>query len=167
MKRLLMFLALAGLTVSLLTNARPVTAQNQTPASKEPYSGQPLCQPDAYTYDPRDCVPFGPSTSITLLAQKGIPYPFLPVQASKPDKSLTKVDLKYARVNVPPPDSAKFFSSMDDAISGNNPTGKLQSGKLIYVSYANRADSGGGHYLYLRSGSWVRASPFDEYSQFQ
>ena len=167
MKRSMMIFALASFLLVLLADARPVSAQKQTPPGFEPYAGQPLCQPDAYLYDPKDCVPMGPSQTITQMAREGIIYPYLPIEASKPDTALNLTDLKFARVNVPPPDAAPLYSSLDDAVSGNNPTGKIKPGKLIYVSYSSQNDVGKAHYLYLRSGAWMRASPAPEYSQFQ
>jgi hypothetical protein len=166
MKRSMMILALVAMAFALLVDARPVAAQKQTPPGFEPYDGQPLCQPDAYLYDPKDCVPMGPSQTITQMAQQGIVYPFLPIQADKPDISLNDTDLKFARVNVDFPESAPLFSSLADAEAGTNPTGRIQPGNYLYVSYTNRADVGGAHYLFLRSGAWMRASPA-EYTHFQ
>jgi len=167
MKRILVSLVITGMVLGILADARPVYAQKQTPPGYEPYSGQPLCQPGAYLYDPRDCVPMGPSQTITEMAQKGIVYPFLPIQANKPDPALTKVDLNFARINVVPPDAAKFYGSLEDAISGNNPKGKINPGKLLYVSYASRSDYNKDAYVYLKTGGWMRASPAPDYSQFQ
>ena len=168
MKRFIMILALAGMVLGLLVvDTRPAYAQKQTPSGYEPFAGQPLCQPDAYLYDPQDCVPMGPSQTITQMAQKGIVYPFLPIQASKPDPALNQTELHFAKVNVPPPDAAPLYSSYEDAISGNNPTGRLKPGKLIYVSYTNRSDVDGNAFVFLRSGIWMRASPSPDYSHFQ
>jgi hypothetical protein len=166
MKRFITILACVGMVMGLLVDTRPAYAQKQASSGYEPYAGQPLCQPDAYLYDPKDCVPMGPSQTITEMARQGIVYPFMPIQAGKPDVALNQTDLKFARVNVPPPDTAPLYSSYEDAVAGNNPTGKLKPGKLIYVSYTTRSDVGGAHYLYLRSGAWMRASPAD-YTHFQ
>ncbi len=166
-KRLTLFLVLGSLVFITLAEARPVTAQSQTPVEAEPYAGLPLCQPGAYLADPQDCIPLGPSSYITQLAEKGITYPFLPIMASSPDPDLNNLDLRYARINVPAPEQAPIYNSYDDAISGGTPATHLKPGNILYVSYSQRADNEGNSYVYLRSGGWMRASPGDSQSKFQ
>jgi lipoprotein-anchoring transpeptidase ErfK/SrfK len=167
MKRFMHILVLSSLLIGLLAEACPVAAQSQTPAQSEPYAGLPLCQPGAYISDPKDCVPLGPSTYITDLAEKGIQYPFPPILATKPDSSLTDVTLKFAKVNVAPPEQAPLYSSYEDATTGNNPSQFLKAGKLIYVSYSQRSDIDGNSFVYLKSNAWMRASPISDYSRYQ
>ncbi|MCE1255501.1 MAG: hypothetical protein LWX83_18375, partial [Anaerolineae bacterium] len=167
-KRLTHILVLGGLLFTGLAEAAPVNAQSQTPGTgSEPYAGLPLCQPDAYLADPQDCIPLGPSSTITQLAEKGINYPFLPILAASPDPALNNVDLHFAKINVPPPDQAPVYNTFDDATSGGTPATHLKPGNLLFVSYSQRADVDGNSFVYLRSGGWMRASPIDSYSHYQ
>jgi lipoprotein-anchoring transpeptidase ErfK/SrfK len=165
MKRLLLVLVLMILCSLFLASTR-AGAQNGTDPSSEPYTGQALCLPGAYFQDPQDCLPLGPSVYLTQLAKKGISYPFPPMVAVRRDPELNKVEFKYARVNVDPPDQAPIYSTLDDAISGNAPIQLMNPGRLLYVSYQDRADIDGAHFLFLRRNVWMRASPA-EYNDFQ
>ena len=50
----------------------------------EPYPGSALCLPDAYLNTPGDCLPLGPSQTLTALAQKGLTFPPRPLPAAHP-----------------------------------------------------------------------------------
>ena len=168
MNRLKMIFSLVVVSACLLGTAHPVAAQDSKPAGTEPFYGLPLCQPGAYLVDPKDCVPLGPSATITDMAGKGITYPFVPILANKPDTALDKTDLKFARINVPPPERAPVYATLDDATSGKNPTQQLNPGKLIYVSYKSVSYFDSNPYVFLTSNTWMRASPLaDNYSHFQ
>jgi hypothetical protein len=136
-------------------------------AEGEPYTGEDLCPPGAYLQDPGDCLPYGPSATLTNLAQEGIVYPFLPQVGVKPDLSLTEMPVNIAKVNVTPPDQAPIYSSLEDASTGNNPINYIPPGQLIYISYSQWVDVNGGHYLLRPSGGWMRASPLSAVSIFQ
>jgi lipoprotein-anchoring transpeptidase ErfK/SrfK len=138
----------------------------QTGPSVEPYSGEPLCLPAAYLNDPQDCLPYGPSQYITDLAKQGILYPFLPLNASKPDPSLGVLDYGIAKVNVYPPERAPIYGSLDAAAGGGDPVNYLQAGNLLYVAFSTRTDIDGNAYVYTANGGWMRASPAS-YMSFQ
>lgn len=141
------------------------TEVNNEP-SDEPYTGDALCLPDAYLIPPDDCLPLGPSTYITSLADRGIIYPFLPFNGANPDSSLNDLDYNIAKVNVFPPETAPIYATLDDAVSGSNPMNYLLPGELLYVSFTTRVDINGGHYVLAGSGGWMRASPA-AYMSFQ
>ena len=70
------------------------------PDYQESYDGLPLCLPGVYLVAPTDCLPLGPSETLTDWARKGISIPDQPLIASHPDRSLLVVDKKYAKLNV-------------------------------------------------------------------
>ncbi|MDR3575441.1 MAG: L,D-transpeptidase [Anaerolineaceae bacterium] len=164
MKRLLTVLT-AIVCISLVSMADPITAHAQSTDPTEPYSGLPLCSPDAYLSDPVDCVPLGPSKVITDLAKLGLTFPPQPLPAYSPDPALIQLNLKYALVSIGNAEQAPIYPSLDDAVAGQNATSALGPGQEFYVSYTQGADVNGGHYL-LTSLGWIRASPAD-YSSFQ
>jgi hypothetical protein len=100
MKLLKKLIYLTGILIYFISSTSPVYAQTQTPApvSQEPAFGLPLCQAGPYLYDPKDCLPLGPSETISQMAQKGIVYPFIPLQVHKPDSALNDTDLKFAKI---------------------------------------------------------------------
>ena len=137
-------------------NAAPAPASDPF---TEPYSGEMLCLPGAYLYEPMDCLPYGPSQYITELAQNGIDYPLLPLNAARPQASLGELDYEIAKINIFPPERAPVYATLEDAVSGNNPVYSLQTSELLYVSFSSSAYINGGNYVYTASGGWMRASP--------
>ncbi|MEA4909920.1 MAG: hypothetical protein VB089_20025, partial [Anaerolineaceae bacterium] len=153
--------------IILLTPAAPVAAQSETTGPDEPYGGLPLCLPDAYLADPQDCLPLGPSQVLTDQVKSGIPYPQLPMQVTKPSASLNELELRYARIAIPNEEQAYLYGSLESAVAGENPLRYISGGLLRYVAYTSQVDVGGGHYVQLQSGEWMRASPGVTYSTFQ
>lgn len=155
-------LFMLGLSVAMLSAAwlvKPVFAQAAPPESGETFSGQLLCQPDAYLVEPADCLPLGPSLFLTEMAKKGITFPLQPLPAVPIDPELAKLPLNFAKINVDQYEDVPLYSSLDDAVAGTNAVGKINAGPLRFISYVQRADINGGHFLMLKSGQWVRASP--------
>jgi hypothetical protein len=145
-----------------------IRAQAASVPPAETYAGLPLCQPDAYVADPEDCLPLGPSAFLSDLAKQGVTYPAPPLPAVKPDPGLNAVTAKYAKINLAAFENAPVYSSLEDAIAGNNPIRSMLGGKgLRYISYIQRIDNEGGHYLQLPGGEWMRASPAGVSSDFQ
>lgn len=161
----LMILIILGSFLLVFQPASTALA-NQTGSSSEPFTGEPLCLPGAYTFETQDCLPYGPSEYITELSRKGIVYPLLPLNASKPDSSLGLLDYEIAKVNVFPPEKAPVFATLDAASGGGDPVSYLQAGELLYVSYSDRADINGNAYVLTAKGGWMRASPAS-YISFQ
>lgn len=139
----------------------PVSAQNG-----ESWQGMPLCLPDAYLYDPVDCLPLGPSSRLTEMAQIGLSFPARPLPAVKPDPELTVSPVSIARINLDRTESAPLYATFEDATQGTNSTRSIDPGELRYVSYINVAFYNDNPYVQLRSGEWMRASPV-AYSDFQ
>jgi len=146
--------------------ALPLPAAAQEGDNSEPYSGDVLCQPDIYLAEPGDCLAMGPSAFLTNLAKRGIVYPFQPLPATRPDPSLSEVDTRYAQINIEPTEPAAVYASPEDASMSANPVRFIEGGVLRFISYSQRVDINGGHYLLLPGGGWVRASPAD-YLRFQ
>jgi lipoprotein-anchoring transpeptidase ErfK/SrfK len=169
MKRSLMVMVLVGLVTSLVISPAPVQAQDSTPNnSGEAYNGEVLCLPGVYLVDPGNCLPLGPSTYITELARKGVTYPATPLPIVHPDPSLNAVSLNYAKINIADEEAAALYSTLEDAMAGTNPTAYIAAGfGLRYVTYIQRSDVNGGHYIQLPNGHWLRASPAAVSSVFQ
>jgi len=154
--KVLLISTLAGM-LFILNPARTVYAAGEDPG--EPYGGDVLCQPAAYLAEPGDCLPLGPSQFLTELAKKGITFPLSPLPAVAPDAALNEVSLNYAKLNVDAGEPVALYPTLEAAQTGTNPSRFMAAGMLRYVSYVERADVNGGHFLLLRSGEWVRASP--------
>ena len=45
------------------------------PFQDDTYEGLPICPPGIYLSDPVDCLPVGPSQTLTDWAEKGLPFP--------------------------------------------------------------------------------------------
>ena len=135
------------------------TAQESNPG-EELASGAVVCAPDVYTASPGDCLPLGPSTYITEMANLGLTFPQRALFASKPDRALT--DLPYL-----------YFKLDDDIVPilsgpGGGDTGQAFQPGFVYVSYIDRVESSGVYYM-LANGGWIpgKGSRIGEYSRFQ
>jgi hypothetical protein len=155
MKRILIVFLGITLTVSLVPGS-VTTAQSQ-----EPESGAVVCPPDVYLSTPDDCLPLGPSSFITEMAQFGLTFPPRPLPAYKPDTSLTALPYRYFRLDE---DTVPMLTGPEGGESGQVfPPG------FVYVSYLDRVDTGRGIYYMLESGAWIpgKGSRIGEYSRFQ
>lgn len=142
----------------LFVAPRWVSADNGS--SSEPYPGAAICLPGAYLSNPGNCLPLGPSQTLTALAQKGLTFPPRPLPAASPSSNLAKSPVDVARINVDKTEPAKVYATLDDAVAGNNPVRTIAAGAgLRYVSYINEARVNGEPYVQLKSGEWMRASP--------
>ena len=117
----------------------------------------PLCLPGVYRTDPGDCLPLGPSTFITELAQRGISYPIRPLPAQKPDPALQYAPDAYLSVTS---GAISMYATLDDAISGS-PVQSLGAGLMKYLAITQRVDRAEGIFYGLTSGLWVRAADID------
>lgn len=143
----------------LVQNATPAQAGDATPTGSEPYGGQTLCLPNSYLQDPEDCLPLGPSQILSEMAHQGIPYPPRPLPANTPDDSLNEVSMQYAKINAEEGEQIAIYSSIEDASTGSNALRYLPAGILRFVSYSKKMDFNGKHFIQLKSGEWMRASP--------
>jgi len=150
---------------ALLACPQPVHAANGE--TGEPYPGAAICLPDAYLGDPGECLPLGPSQTLTALAEKGMTYPPRPLLATKPARELAQSPVTVAKLNIESTEPGLIYGSLDDAIAGNNPVSKIAPGEgLRYVSYVQEVRVDGNAFVQLKSGGWMRASPAG-YSYFQ
>jgi lipoprotein-anchoring transpeptidase ErfK/SrfK len=117
----------------------------------------PLCLPGVYRTDPGDCLPLGPSTFITELAQRGISYPIRPLPAQKPDPALQYAPDAYLSVTS---GAISMYATLEDAISGS-PVQSLGAGLMKYLAIIQRVDRAEGIFYGLTSGLWVRAADID------
>jgi hypothetical protein len=154
---------LSILLLLTLTVFPPAPASASTPASDlepvsssaatEPDSGSILCPTGSYISAPDDCLPLGPSASITDLAQTGIPWPITPLPAYSPDPALGDVPFNYFKVQ---PEGAYVFptiaSAETDATSGQ----MIGPGHILYVAYQDRVENDTGVYYLLQDGGWIR-----------
>ncbi|HWR66911.1 MAG TPA: L,D-transpeptidase [Bellilinea sp.] len=157
----LSLLSLIVATVLLLPNAYPAQAQ-----SSSSYAGQPLCLPDAYLFDPLDCLVQGPAAQLTEMAKMGLSVPLRPMPAVKPDPALNISPVSIARINLETTEAAPLYATFDDATQQVNSVRSIDPGALRYVSFINIDYYNNKPYVQLRSGEWMRASPV-AFSDFQ
>ena len=150
----------------LQTNFAQSTEDPDLPRYKETDEGLPVCLPGVYLIQPIDCLPFGPSTTLTDWARKGLTLPLKPLPAIKPDSSLVEIDQKYAKLNLQQGEQAAFYPSLEAAVAGVGASHRLKPSHLLYIVYDKQINVNGGHYLQVEHGDWVRASP-TSYSSFQ
>ncbi len=152
----------------LIINLLPVASVNAAPVAftgEEPFFGETVCPPDIYLQQDLDCLPAGPSQTIAEVVAQGIPYPQLDLPASHPSQDLANLGMAFARINIDSATPAAIYPTLEGAVSGESPTRFIQPGVTVYVSYIQRTDVEGGHYVMLASGEWMRASPGD-FSRF-
>lgn len=121
-------------------------------ADQEPFAGEALCLPDVYVSTPDGCLPLGPSSFLTTMAEKGIPIPTQPLPVYNPDPSLIYTALPYIKVG----DNAfPLYSSLDSAIS-RSPATMLDAG-MKYLAIIDKQEADNGIYYQLANGYWVEA----------
>ncbi|HNS63388.1 MAG TPA: L,D-transpeptidase [Anaerolineaceae bacterium] len=152
MNRLLTIL----LVLPMLAGFPVIPAQASAPLA-DAESDLPLCLPGVYRTDPGDCLPLGPSTFITELAQRGISYPIRPLPAQKPDPALQYAPDAYLSVTS---GAISMYATLYDAISGS-PVQSLGAGLMKYLAITQRVDRAEGIFYGLTSGLWVRAADID------
>jgi len=169
-KRKIFLFSFTALMLFSLALPADVSAQDETtpktPPAVEPYEGLPLCAPGVYLVTPVDCLPLGPSATLTQWARRGMTLPQRPLPASHPDISYTELDQKYAKINVPPGVQAAYYPTIDAAVAGWGALSTLPIGQTLYITYENVSYYDGNPYLANKRGEWIRASP-TTYSNFQ
>ena len=135
-------------------------AQAQSPAA-EPDSGSVVCAPGVFFSEPDGCLPLGPSSYLTELANSGFTLPPSPLPASRPDRSLADIPIRY------------FHVISDEPVSvGSAPGdsgGQILYPGFVYIAYVDRVDTGQGIYYLTESGGWVpgKGERVGEVSLFQ
>ena len=152
----------ATATVEATPTSEPTPA---LPDYQETYEGLPLCAPGIYLIAPVDCLPMGPSETLTKWAREGIHIPEQPLIASHPNASFYPVDRQYAKLNVSNGVQAAWYPSLDAAITGWGASNYVPIGTTLYVSYDGISYNGNDAYVQNEYGEWIRASPTN-YSDF-
>jgi len=151
---------LASILLSSLMPSVNVTAQGANPG-EEPESGAVVCAPGVYLSPSSDCLPLGPSTYITEMAQRGLTFPERALPAVRPDPTLTQLPYYYFKLED---DDVPVLSG-----PGGDSVGQSFLPGFVYVSYTDRVDTGHGIYYMLQDGGWIpgKGSRIGEYSTFQ
>lgn len=144
----IVFVLAAGLMLAIQANA-----QAQAVTGVESYTGDALCLPDVYPSDPGDCLPMGPSTTLTRMAQIGIFFPLRPLPAIKPDDSYKIAPDAYVRISK---SSVPAYTSLDDAIARSSSYTYAAGTK--YLAVAERIRREDGSYFRLISGFWIASA---------
>ncbi len=147
-------LAMVFVIAAVPSSRRPISAQAalpQVPPAPENPSGSVICPPGIYLTTPDDCLPLGPSSYLTQLAESGLSLPLQPLPAYAPDPSLNAIPYSYFHVSS---DGASLYGSLSDAMNGTNPVQQLDPGTL-YVSYIDRQETDQGVFYQLRNGLWI------------
>lgn len=141
--------------VLLLVALLPVSAVIAAPATQtpEPEAGVVLCPIGLYTESPDDCLPLGPSETVSSLAGMGIPWPIRSLSAYAPDPTLGEVPYRYFKVD---PAGTYIFPSIAAAASDVTSGQMIGPGRLLYVAYQQRAEEDLGIFYYLQDGGWIR-----------
>jgi hypothetical protein len=149
MKRLI-FTLLVIFLLSGLNPVNPVAAQGDSPDQPEIESGSVICPPGIYAQEPLDCLPLGPSSTLTQNSISGL-YPPTPKVDYSPEYALNYVPYNYFRVDE---DGTSAYLSLSDAESKSGAVSRIGPG-LVYVSYSDRVETGSGNYYYLSDGTWI------------
>lgn len=139
------------LLLATLLSFQNSSARGNASPDPEPDSGAVVCPPGIYPAPPDECLPLGPSETLTRAAEAGVPYPILPLPAYKPGAALNDIPYLYFKVTE---GGAPLYLSLDDALGGR-PSARIAPGHL-YVSYVERAETAKGIYYRLRSGAWIK-----------
>ena len=154
MKKLLLFM-LGMIATVIFTHSSATGAQGT-----EPDSGAVVCAPAVYLELPGDCLPLGPSTYLTEMANLGITFPPRPFTFFKPDPALTQLPYLYFHLEE---DIVPILSG-----PAGGETGQAFQPGFVYVSYIDRVESNGVYYM-LQNGGWIpgKGARVGEYSLFQ
>ena len=151
--------------VSLIARPAYKAVDAATSNSETRFYDLPLCLPGYYPGDPGDCLPLGPSETITDLKNQGFPYPLAGLPANKPDPSLSDLPLRVAKVAGA---ETKIYSSLSEAIGDSGTVvGTVPDGANRYVAIIEQASSGDRTFVRVQSGGWVEATPTYSWPRWQ
>lgn len=124
-------------------------------ASNSISSSSTLCLPGIYLTDPQDCLPLGPSSYLTQMANAGIRFPLLALPSQPVDPALGEIPFTYALLGEGP---TPVYASLQDAIIEKNAIHTINPGNLRYVSFIDYTDTENGRIFRLQDNTWVRVS---------
>jgi hypothetical protein len=142
------------LALILVAPPDSAAAQDIPPSGSEPFNGDLLCQPDVYLEQPQDCLPYGPSSTLTDLAQRGITYPLPPLPSLQPPSELAYIPYQYIKLVYHGP--VPVYGSLEDAM-GDNVRRYVPNG-FRYISYNDRRERPEGVFYLAQSGEWLEGS---------
>jgi len=141
------------LCAGLILSTRPAAA-----ATEREYLSDPgvLCLPGVYTGRTNNCSPLGPSAYLTEMAELGFTFPLRPLPISKPDPTLTYVNVRYGQVNKR---NAPIYGSLEDALKGkkDKAIGRINA-SFSYISYTEDAVIDGKRFYMVEPGAWMTAN---------
>ncbi len=114
-----------------------------------------LCMPGIYMADPQDCLPLGPSSYLTQMAQQGFNLPLIALPSHPIDSQLAALPYSYASLGD---EATPIFASLEDAEAGRNPVRQIDPGKLRFISYIQVEETSTGRFFELHGGGWVSVS---------
>jgi lipoprotein-anchoring transpeptidase ErfK/SrfK len=164
-KKNLIYLLLVFVIVLLLPISSDVEAAKDENGAQA-YYDLPLCLPGYYATQPGDCLPLGPSQTISALREQGFPYPLASLPAAKPDPNLVMIPIRVARIGS---NETPVFATLEEAMGGSGTVIRTIPGGANnrYVAMVNQATSGDRTFVQLQSGGWVEATPFYSWPQWQ
>jgi hypothetical protein len=131
----------------------PAAAATPIAQTAEAEAGAVLCPTGLYPEAPDDCLPLGPSVTVSSLAQSGIPWPIRPLPAYTPDPTLGEVPYNYFKISET---GTYIFPSLASAATDTTSGQMLGPGRIVYVAYQDRVEDDSGVYYYLQDGGWIR-----------
>lgn len=113
----------------------------------------PLCLPGVNQDLPEDCQDLGPSGYLDQMAEEGIILPLKPLPANTIDPRYSESPFSYVRLN--PNTSAALYTSLEEAINGENPYRYIEQG-FNYASYEYLEVLGQRKFFMIAPGIWMR-----------
>lgn len=162
----LICLLLVSAIVLFQPNLKDIEAVDDEHNGAQDYYDLPLCLPGYYATQPGDCLPLGPSQTISALREQGFPYPLTSLPAAIPDPSLVQIPIRVARIGS---NETPVFASLEEAIGGSGTVIRTIPGGANnrYVAMIEQATSGDRTFVRLQSGGWVEATPFYSWPKWQ
>jgi hypothetical protein len=109
-----------------------------------------ICLPGVYRIIPADCIPAGPSLTLTTMSHMGMYYPERPLPLISLDPELSKMPATYITTHK---EAVPLFDSLSSA-SAMSPSQTLGPG-MKYLSIDQRLEQDNVIYYHLTSGAWV------------
>jgi hypothetical protein len=143
--------------LGILIPFAPTASVQAAAEPPESYAGEAVCLPDVFLQGAENCLPAGPSATLTDLARQGQLAKPLPVR--RPPAELTLSPVMVAKINLAEYEPAPVYGTLADAVAQSNPARQIAAGEFRYVSIINIEKVEDKAYVQLRSGEWMRASP--------
>jgi hypothetical protein len=144
-----------GITTTLIfftsASIRIVHAEAPTTASM-PNSNLPLCMPGIYPSQPQDCLPLGPSQTLSSLAKIGYTFPPKSPVGFNPSADLATIPYRYIKVTA---DKKPIPLYRTPPEKRDDPAPVYQDPGFKYFSYLNSVENDAGLFYYTKGGYYV------------